>query len=87
MDFIDVIEMWTSFTENCVKFTKLFSKNSFWEFASGAADPADPAEVVSASAAQTSPLHAPGVRMTGVKQTPSNYMDLYVFVFIYIEFD
>ena len=34
--------------------------------------PPDPAEVVSASAAQTSPLPAPGVRMTGVKQTPSN---------------
>ena len=36
-------------------------------------DPAEPAEVVSASAAQTSLPHAPGVRMTGVQQTPSNY--------------
>ena len=36
-------------------------------------DPAEPPEVVSASAAQTSLPHAPGVRMTGVKQTPSNH--------------
>ena len=35
-------------------------------------EPAESPEVVSASAAQTSLPHAPGVRMTGVKQTPSN---------------
>ena len=35
-------------------------------------DPPDPPEVVSASAAQTPLTHAPGVRMTGVRQTPSN---------------
>ena len=34
--------------------------------------PAVPPEVVSASAAQTPLPHAPGVRMTGVQQTPSN---------------
>ncbi len=36
------------------------------------AEPPEPAEVVSASAAQTPLTHAPGVRMTGVRQTPSN---------------
>ena len=34
--------------------------------------PPDPPEVVSGSAAQTPPPRAPGARMTGVKQTPSN---------------
>ena len=31
-----------------------------------------PAETVSAAAARTPPPHAPGTRMTAVKQTPSN---------------
>ena len=34
------------------------------------ADPGDPPEVVSLSAAQTLPSHAPGVRMTVVRQLP-----------------
>ena len=36
--------------------------------------PAESPEVVSGSAAQTPPPHAPGARMTWVKQTPSNYI-------------
>ncbi len=34
--FVDFIEIWTSFTEKCVKFTKLYSKMSFLELARGA---------------------------------------------------
>ena len=47
-------------------------KTAFWNLPAELADAAEPAEVVSASAAQTPLPHAPGVRMTGVKQTPSN---------------
>ena len=36
MYLVDFVEKWTSFTEKCVKFTKLYSKNIFLEFASGA---------------------------------------------------
>ena len=35
------IENWTSFTEKCVKFTKLSSKTSFLEFATGASSASD----------------------------------------------
>ena len=46
--------------------------------------PAESAEVVSGSAAQTPPPHAPGIRMTGV--TPSNYIILYYIISYYIIF-
>ena len=36
LNFVDFIEKWTSFTEKCVKFTKLYSKSSFLKLATGA---------------------------------------------------
>ena len=59
--FVDFIKKMASFTEKCVKFTKLFSKLAFLYLLPESAEPTEPAEpaespeVVSASAAQTLP--------------------------------
>ena len=53
-------------SRNCIQ------KQAVWNLPAAPPAPAASAEVVSKSAAQTSLPHAPGVRMTGVKQTPSN---------------
>ncbi len=47
-------------------------------------DPPDPADQVSETAARTYLPHAPGVRMTVVKQTPSNYRAFMDMIAIYI---
>ena len=43
--------------------------------ATDATDATEAAEVVSRTAARSPSPHAPGARMTVVKQTPSNYLD------------
>ena len=58
---------------------RIVIRSAFSEHSGGAAGAAGAAESMSWAAARSLPPHAPGVRMTVVKQTPSNYV-IYDFI-------
>ena len=66
------IENWTSFTEKCVKFTKLYSKHSFWEFAPGATGAPGASGSGVMKCCSDLPSTRAGGQDDGSKQTPSN---------------
>ena len=67
----DFIETWTSFTEKRVKFMKLSTKQLLWGICprSPRSPPSQPKWCQQVLLRPSLP-HAPGVRMTGVQQTP-----------------